>query len=47
MNSIGKVEHNGHHLLVVVLSDGRPSEQSAISVLEAVSADGVRAAAGG
>jgi hypothetical protein len=46
VNSVGEVQHGGHHLLVVALSDGRPSKTVGISVLEGISADGVKAAVG-
>lgn len=46
VNSVGEVEHGGHHLVVIALSDGRPSKNVGISVLEGVSADGVKAAVG-
>ena len=46
VNSVGQVEHGGHRLLVVALSDGRPSKNVGISVLEGISADGVKVAVG-
>jgi hypothetical protein len=39
VNSIGQVEHGGHRLLIVVLSDGRPSKNDGIDVLEGISTD--------
>jgi beta-lactamase class A len=39
VNSIGQVEHHGHRLLIVALSDGRTSKNDGIDVLEGISAD--------
>jgi hypothetical protein len=39
VNSIGEVEHAGHHVLIVVLSEGRTSKKDGIDVLEGISAD--------
>ncbi|GAA3615996.1 serine hydrolase [Microlunatus ginsengisoli] len=47
VNSVGQVEHAGHTLLVVALSDGRPSKSVGIDVLEGISADAVKATTGG
>ncbi|HET9648400.1 MAG TPA: serine hydrolase, partial [Microlunatus sp.] len=36
VNSIGQVEHHGHRLLIVALSDGRTSKEDGIDVLEGI-----------
>ena len=46
VNSVGEVEHDGHKLLVVALSDGRPSKDVGIDVLEGISADATKATTG-
>ncbi|PWI44920.1 serine hydrolase [Streptomyces sp. ICBB 8177] len=34
VNSVGEVRHGGHRLLIAVLSDGQPSQQAGISLVE-------------
>lgn len=46
VNSIGLVEHQGHPLLIVALSDGRASKNSGVKLLEQVSTDAARAVTG-
>ncbi len=46
VNSIGEAEHAGHKLLIVALSDGRPSEKVGINVLEGIAADAAKATSG-
>lgn len=43
INSIGQVEHDGHTLLVAVLSGGHASEQDGISLVERVAAAAAKA----
>lgn len=46
VNSIGSVEHAGHPILIVALSDGRPSENVGIDVLEGIAADAAKVTTG-
>jgi hypothetical protein len=46
VNSIGMVEHAGHRLLIVTLSDGRPSKDVGIDVVEQISTDAVSVTVG-
>lgn len=46
VNSIGSVEHQGHRLLIVALSDGRPSKDSGVEVLELASKSSAEAVTG-
>ncbi|MFF3322845.1 serine hydrolase [Streptomyces sp. NPDC002889] len=43
VNSIGRIEHGGRTLLVSVLSDGQPSHQAGIDLVEQVATTAVRA----
>jgi beta-lactamase class A len=46
INSVGAVEHQGHRLLIVALSDGRPSKGSGVRVLEEAARDTALAVTG-
>lgn len=46
VNSIGAVEHGGHNLLIVALSDGRASKLDGVQVLELVAADAAQSVSG-
>lgn len=46
VNSMGSVEYDGHQLLIVALSDGRPSKEVGVRVLEEVSEDAAEAVTG-
>lgn len=43
VNSIGAVEHDGHQLLIVALSDGRVSKKTGVKLVEGASIDAARA----
>jgi beta-lactamase class A len=47
VNSIGSVNHHGHRLLIVTLSDGRRSKDAGVKTLELVARDAARAVTGG
>jgi beta-lactamase class A len=46
VNSVGSVEHQGHVLLIVALSDGRPGKSTGVKVLEGASRDTAKAVTG-
>jgi beta-lactamase class A len=46
VNSIGSVDHRGHRLLIVALSDGRRSKDAGVKTLELVAKDAARAVTG-
>jgi hypothetical protein len=41
-NSMGVIEHNGQHLLIVVLADGQPTEAAGITLVGLAAADATR-----
>jgi beta-lactamase class A len=43
VNSIGQIEYKGHTLLVAVLTDGQPSQQAGINLVEQVANTAVKA----
>lgn len=43
VNSIGRVEHGGHTLLVAVLSDGQPSYKAGVALVERAATTAVKA----
>ncbi len=47
INSIGRVERDGHELLIAVLSDGNPSDTRGITLVQAVAGAAATALAGG
>ncbi len=46
VNSIGFVEYQGHPLLIVALSDGRPARDIGVTVLEGAALDTAKAVTG-
>ncbi len=46
VNSIGEAEHAGHPVLIVALSDGRPTKSVGIGVLEGIAADAAKVTVG-
>jgi beta-lactamase class A len=46
VNSIGAVQHQGHRLLIVVLSDGRPVKNTGIQLVEGAAQDTAKAVTG-